>query len=449
MPLTRGNRRKSARAYHKWLGLCGRRAWSLRKICLIASSGVWFWRLIGSGSRMAPRSSRNGWEKLQHRGSLMLQRPGEVEDVHIFNDDLLVHRKDLEFVWRRFPTIAHILDNQPLREEFCKYERVANEARGRVRLYGFIAVMASTVALLALATRPLWPHSSWMHWPAGIIEFVGMFAAIIAIGGLWSGNWKRKWLTSRLMTERLRQWHFQLIVRCGREVEVSCTGEEAIEEFKQKRDTWLQQFLIEFRGHLDSQLESVINDPLEKIVWLHEHPSSYGQDSAILKEVDAAYELLRLNHQYGYAVHKMESTTDKPFWMFLQWPSNVQRAVLSGISSSFFITALVLSVLLVCENLFVESEQVEAYLRTGAIVVAIIGAALRTIQDGLGLDGEIDRYREYREKISRVIDRFKHSSDDQHRMHLDGGSGTSVSRDNVGFLSHIRFELWAGRLVQA
>jgi hypothetical protein len=221
------------------------------------------------------------------------------------------------------------------------------------------------------------------------------------------------------MTERLRQWHFQLIVRCGSEVEASCKDDNAIKEFSKKRDTWLHQFLLQYQRQLDSQFETAINDPLEKMAWLHENASPYSDHSEVLQEVFDAYELLRLDHQYGYAVYKLKSTTDEPFWKFLQWPPKIQIAVLSGVSSSLFIAALALSMLLICENLFSHSDHVEVYLRTAAIAVAIIGAALRTIQDGLGLEGEIDRYREYREKIARLLDRFTQNSDDQHRrIHL-------------------------------
>jgi len=92
--------------------------------------------------------------------------------------------------------------------------------------------------------------------------------------------------------------------------------------------------------------------------------------------------------------------------------------LLSEISSSFFMAALILSALLICESLFASSEIVETYLRTAAIVVALVGAALRTIQEGLGLDAEIDRYREYRQKISRLHDRFMRTTDGQHRLRL-------------------------------
>jgi hypothetical protein len=346
------------------------------------------------------------------------ERTPKPEAEHVFNDDLLIHRGDSEFARKRFPRIMHVLDNQSLRAEFTKYERAANEARDHVRLRGLIGVAASTLALVALATRPLWPQSAWTRWPAAIIELTGMLAAFVAIGGLWSGTWKRRWLSSRLMTERLRQWHFQLIVRRGSEIEASCKGGDAIIAFQDKREQWMIHFLKEHEGHLDSQLESAVDDPLEKIAWLHEHPSPYNSNSDVLRDVYDAYELLRFEHQYGYAVYKLETTTSKPFWQFLQWPPKVQRAVLSGVSSSCFIAALLLATLLVCADVFGSSEQLETYLRTAAIVVAIIGAALRTIETGLGLDGEIERYREYREKISRLHDRFKNTSDYQQRLRL-------------------------------
>jgi hypothetical protein len=262
----------------------------------------------------------------------------------------------------------------------------------------------------------VWPHALWNRWLAGAFEFGGMVAALIAIGGLWSGKWKHRWLTSRLMTERLRQWHFQLIVRRGHEVEASCKDEASIKTFQEERDRWLEHFLMEYRGHLDSQLESTIEDPLEKIAWLHEDCSKYAYDGTILKEVFVAYELLRFNHQYGFAVCKLESSTIMPIWKFLKWPAKAQRSVLSGATFMLFVTALILSALLICVNLFSEAEALELYLRTAAIAVAIIGAALSTIYEGLGVDAEIDRYREYREKISRLHDRFKHSTEGAQRL---------------------------------
>jgi hypothetical protein len=37
------------------------------------------------------------------------------------------------------------------------------------------------------------------------------------------------------MTERLRQWHFQLLVRRGQQIETSCNGPSAIAKFETER----------------------------------------------------------------------------------------------------------------------------------------------------------------------------------------------------------------------
>ena len=90
--------------------------------------------------------------------------PDPAEEA-IVNDDLLVHEDDLNFARKRFPRIKHVLDNRLLREEFKKYEDIANKARARVRLLGFSAVAASTMALVALATgrwrRTLRGRAGW------------------------------------------------------------------------------------------------------------------------------------------------------------------------------------------------------------------------------------------------------------------------------------------------
>lgn len=337
---------------------------------------------------------------------------------HVFNDDLLTHKNDSHFVRKRFPEIKHILDNPRLKKEFAEYDKPANKARDRVRLLGFIAVFASTAALVSLTTRPLWPHSLWNRWVAAAIELAGMAGAILAIGGLWFGSWKSRWLQNRLMTERLRQWHFQLLVNRGAEIEASCNGANAIEAFEKRRDQWLAEALRAYRGKRDSQLESVVQDPVENMVWLHVPQTTYSSNSGILREVFDAYAILRIDHQLDYSAHKLESSTNKPLWQFLQWPPRAQLTVISTASSFCFIVALVLAVFLVCVDVLALGETSEPYVRTAAVVVALLGAALRTIQEGLGLHATITRYGEYHERISRIKDRFEAISDEKERLEL-------------------------------
>ena len=151
---------------------------------------------------------------------------------HLFNGDLLMSDSDLNFARSQFPEIIHLLDDERLKAVFAQYEAEANTARDHVRRLGLGAVFFATLALLTVATQPAWPHMPTARWVAVLLESGGMFAALIASGGLWLGPWKQRWLESRLMTERLRQWHFQLWLRRGSEIDASVASKKRSPNFK-------------------------------------------------------------------------------------------------------------------------------------------------------------------------------------------------------------------------
>ena len=65
------------------------------------------------------------------------------------------------------------------------------------------------------------------------------------------------------MTERLRQWHFQLLVRKGSEIE-ALLGQptpKSLETFKAERKKLFDGFLHDFVGKLDSRMDTLANDP--------------------------------------------------------------------------------------------------------------------------------------------------------------------------------------------
>src|SRR4051794_19270559 len=90
---------------------------------------------------------------------------------HVFNDDLLVHKGDARFAETQFPRIIHVLNNPRLKAEFMHYEKAANSAREKVRLFGFAVVIAPTLALIALATKPFWHNASdWARFISISVE---------------------------------------------------------------------------------------------------------------------------------------------------------------------------------------------------------------------------------------------------------------------------------------
>src|SRR5258708_4404230 len=352
---------------------------------------------------------------------------------HVFNNDLLVNDKDLEYARSQFPEVVHILDYPRLREMFREYEKDANEARDRVRRLGFTAVIFAPFSLFCVATKALWAEFSLARGGAAVIGVGGMFSALVSAGGVGLGPWKRRWLESRLMTERIRQWHFQLAVLRGQQIEASGESPIAAAKFTQERDRWFDDFVQAHEGKLDAQLETLVSEPGVG-AWLHHPTTAYTNESTILSHLFAAYGRLRFDHQYSYAVYKLRKFTERPVWQFLKWPATRQIALLSGLASVCFVVALSTAAALVYCHAFDLPEGVQIYLRTGAIVVALVGAALRTIQEGLALDQEIERYSDYRGRTFQLRDRFNHSTDIQERLHLMAELELASVDELTGFL---------------
>src|ERR1700722_9557918 len=229
----------------------------------------------------------------------------------VFNDDLLTNPGDLEYAQVQFPEAFHLLDHPELRNTFAMYEKSANKARVWVRWLGFLAVAFGTIALLSGATEPLWHNLKCEEVLTIVFEFCGLGAALITGCSLWLGPWRKRWLESRFMTERLRQWQFQLLIRKGREIEalLNQPTPEALEAFKAERKKWFDDFLHDFTGKLDSRMDSLVDDPDFSNDWLLKPATNFSKNSQALNHVFEVYRRLRFNHQYDYATHKLSEYT--------------------------------------------------------------------------------------------------------------------------------------------
>ncbi len=337
---------------------------------------------------------------------------------HVFNSDILMNDDDVSYVREHFPHIWHVLDNEELRAVFAKYEMEADAARDRVRLLGFSAVIFGILALLTFPTRPLWEDIPHARWVALALEAAGILAAAVSSGGFWLGPWKRRWLESRLMTERLRQWHFQLLLRRGREIEASMGGPAAVEVFRRKRSQWLDEFLKAYEGHLDSKLEALIGELAHSETWLHWPRTEYSRDSRALDQIFDAYRQLRLDHQYGFAVYQLRRTDGQSVWNFLTWPPIRQASFLSGVAFLGFSVALCCSALLIYGYAFGMPDTIERAIRAIAISFALLGLGLRTLKEGLAPEQEMERYNDYRGRTSQLRERFAETDDDKERLYV-------------------------------
>jgi hypothetical protein len=327
----------------------------------------------------------------------------------VFNDDLLTNPGDLQYVHNQFPHLVVVLDHPELRQKFIDYDEVANKAHGWVHRLGFVAVSLITCALLSAATEPFWHDLAMGKVLAIALELFGLFAALIAGGSLWLGPWRKRWLESRFMTERLRQWHFQLLVRKGSEIEraVGQSTPKAWQDFTNQRKTWFEAFLREYEGKLDSRMDSLANDPQFSCDWLHRSSAKSVAHSPAFEDLTEAYRRLRLDHQYDYVAYKLSASTDRPFWLFLKHPLLRQQSAIRDVVSFCFGTALLCSIGIIVNRYFSIKPSANAYLASATVVMTIIGVAVRTIQEGLGIDRDIERYRDYRSKVGRILLRYE------------------------------------------
>jgi len=182
---------------------------------------------------------------------------------HRFNTDLLVNPGDLERGSGAFPRVAHVLDHSPLRRAFICFDRPANAAKKKGRIAGLVAILLGTISLAIAAATPK-------------VQVLGLIAAIcgvgsiaIGLGGALYAGAKRRWLCNRVMTERLRQFHFQAFVCRWREIAASLGGPDAAKTYADQRETWFNRFMLPFPGQLDSELTDVLDDDSAEKCWLH------------------------------------------------------------------------------------------------------------------------------------------------------------------------------------
>jgi hypothetical protein len=127
---------------------------------------------------------------------------------HRYNDDLLVNPGDLERAQKAFPSVAHVLDHPALRDDFQRFDLPANAAKKRSRVAGLFAIGAGAVSLALAAATPVYRGSPHI-WVFGLIAaFLGVVSILIGFGGVLYAGAKRRWLHNRVITERLRQFHF-------------------------------------------------------------------------------------------------------------------------------------------------------------------------------------------------------------------------------------------------
>jgi hypothetical protein len=173
---------------------------------------------------------------------------------------LLSQESDLSRAKDLYPQIFHVLDDPKLRAKFETYNNAADEAKRRVYTLGFVSVVCAMMALLSSVAAPLLEplfRSTALRLTFVAIEAIGLTGVAISYFGLALAPTKRRWLVARFMAERLRQWHFQLLVTKGAEVASSCSIDKAgaVGDFVTALDIWRTSFIDHLEASPYADLE--------------------------------------------------------------------------------------------------------------------------------------------------------------------------------------------------
>jgi hypothetical protein len=350
-----------------------------------------------------------------------------------FNDDLLVTPRDRELAADTFRDILHVLDFPELRDLFSTYDVPAKRAKRWRRVMGSVAIILGVGALLG-ASLALVNDEFPVQWPgyvAAASAIMGVFSLMLGSVGALAGPSKRRWLCSRLMTERLRQFHFQTMVCRLPEILASMRDSVTRGKFLDDRRAWFAEYRLAYEGHLPAQLRTVLDDDAEENFWLHpdrSRDSPLAAADATLATVFSAYRLLRFEHQVQYANYRL-GTDEGLFSSSATRQLELLRNVALLFILIIFVSNLALAALLGFGALFgsgpaAASAGAESGILTTThmhvvIIWLFIGiVAMRTLEEGLQPAREVERYTRYSSSMVALLRRFDAATDAREKVEI-------------------------------
>lgn len=348
-----------------------------------------------------------------------------------FNDDLLLAEEDRKLAADRFPELIDVLDFPELREMFLSYDLSANRAKNHGRRTGFIAILLAVLALLGASTASSYETAQDM-WPrvlAGVSAVLGVAGVLIGSTGTLNRESKHRWLCNRLMTERLRQFQFQVLVYRLPEILAASDG-MGRQRFIDARRSWFAEFRMAHEGHLPARLKVVLDDDAEDDFLLHHDLASWHPADGSLSRVFSAYRLLRFDHQLQYANYKLR--VDESIFSN---SSARQFEILRDVSLLFifivFAGHLAIAISLAPGWSALASN---SYVHLGIIWLVIGLLAIRTVEEGLQPAREVERYTRYRSSLMSLLARYDRAADAEEKIRIMQETERVAYQEMRGFL---------------
>jgi hypothetical protein len=332
------------------------------------------------------------------------------------NSDLLIDEEDRAFFARHFPSFATIFDWPELRALFEIYDVAAASARKHSRRAGVFAIASGFLSLSVAATVPLADEftrstaTSQLRTQAvlgGVAAAFAILSMLIGYTQVLKGDGKARWLTNRFWSERIRQFHFQLIVNHLPMLVAAIQDKSDLRSWLEFRARELDQFKHDYLRGVEDKIHHLDVDEAEDRPWLSaewDHPGPVPPTSAEFDELLKLLEQQRFGIQQRYAERKLINGWHSPESR-AQWVLKLSDA-LTAVLLLATITVGIGSIVAViggANPIFRLVAGLVAALSSCSIV------AMRALKEGLLFSADAERYKWYLAAVRNLYRRYEHA----------------------------------------
>jgi len=325
--------------------------------------------------------------------------------AYTFNNDIFLTEADRTLAKKAFPNVYYALDNPEMRAVFEIHDKRANAAKTRSRRLGVIAVMLATTALMIAASSSL--YAAFSHEVQRAIAIAGgacgISSVVIGYFGVMFRGRKLRWLTDRLATERMRQFHFQHFAAHGGLILKGARDEQAAQKYIDLRNRDFERLKVDYLSRLEDEFHAIVETDDAGNGLLFDFMTDLPDEAdPNLEEYYRAYELLRFQRQIDYC--NLLLSESRSVWKHA--PARQARFF-----SAFAVTCLAI-ILGLDSFVFLGSIVDVAWLASpffgvAGIWMAFLALSARTIEEGLQPGTEAERMKQYRIALNRSHQRFR------------------------------------------
>ena len=185
-----------------------------------------------------------------------------------YNDEFFFDQATRDRAAKRFPRIWFALYSDKISQEFKKHDEVAKHLKSDFQKWGFRVISLAVFALSVAAVEPtfLHPMIDAGYLPkliskalATLAGLAGVLSVLMGFFGMGFKGRKTNWLRTRLICERIRQWHWQYFCAHSLEALQAAGVVERQNSYVEKRDAEFADFITKLEADTHGALAAVLS----------------------------------------------------------------------------------------------------------------------------------------------------------------------------------------------